>query len=267
MICQYWIRSEHFGRRSKCIEVWCPSFGESHYEMLKALTFNTPLIHIDPQTSRCPPQQSEGFFWWLSAPITASYHQNYTRKLCCFEIWYYFTCSPGFHCLFKHFFSPTQAAAEFDNLHTRDPVNEICSVGIDWPHARFAPVSVTDVRSKQNKKKSLSPKLSSCLRMCLLRRGLRAPLICLPAILISAGGPLHLSHLCGCFVMSATWYWIRASKEEGVRGKNKTQKWNQRGKKPRRLEISPGALFPFTTKSLITRGRRLRRSLVSQRGL
>lgn len=118
----------------------------------------------------------------------------------------------------------------------------------------------------KTKKKSLSPKLSSCLRMCLLRRGLRAPLICLPAILISAGGPLHLSHLCGCFVMSATWYWIRASKEEGVRGKNKTQKWNQRGKKPRRLEISPGALFPFTTKSLITRGRRLRRSLVSQRG-
>lgn len=116
------------------------------------------------------------------------------------------------------------------------------------------------------KKKSLSPELSSCLRMCLLRRGLHAPLICLPAILISAGGPLHSSHLCSCFVMSATWYWIRASKEEGVRGKNKTQKWNQRGKKPWRLEISPGALFPFTTKSLITRGHRLRRSLVSLRG-
>lgn len=153
MICQYWIRFEHFGgRRSKCIEVCCPSFGESHYEMLKALTFNTPLIHIDLQTSRCPPQQSEGFFWWLSALITASNHQNYSPKLCCFEIWNYFTCSPGFHCLFKHFFPSTQAAAEFDNLQTRDPVSEICSVGIDWPHARFASVK-RDRRAKQTKQK------------------------------------------------------------------------------------------------------------------
>lgn len=52
--------------------------------------------------------------------------------------------------------------------------------------------------------------------------------------------PLHLSHLCGCFVPSPAQYWVGASEEEKG-GEKQARKRNQRKRKhPRRLEISPG---------------------------
>lgn len=49
----------------------------------------------------------------------------------------------------------------------------------------------------------------------------RVPLISVSAILISIGSPLHLVHLCSCFVLSLMQYWIRASQEKGEKSKTK----------------------------------------------
>lgn len=95
-------------------------------------------------------------------------------------------------------------------------MNEICGGGVNQPYAQLLSVSVADMQSKQKK---VSPReeaffLFTDVVPTLKGGSLRAPLISLPAILIGVGSPLHLSHLCGCLVLSAIRYWIRASQEE-----------------------------------------------------